>query len=673
MTTLSSSAHSLDWPPGGVSLAPRIFPERPDQAETALDRWLLGLIWKLSVLPSRRPGSDFVRSILSQEAELEECDDARLRTLARSSAARAFIHRDRAAGAHVLAVVRECGRRTVGLQAHPPQLLTAWKLICGRLVELDTGEGKTLSAALAACVAALAGIPTHVITVNDYLAQRDARLMGPLFAFFGLSVGVVHAGVTQGLRAAEYGRNITYCTNKDLVFDYLRDRVNSRGIVSLAQLSVRQLHALTPGTGEPLRLRGLHFAIVDEADSILIDEGRTPLILSSARGQGRDEAAFRALLELAGTLNHDEHFALVGSSQVPQLTPLGRERLAEVADSGESSADVFWQVPWVREHYVVQALRALHVLRRDHHYVVQEGKVVIVDEFTGRLLPDRTWEQGLHQLIEVKEGCAVTGANRTLARLTYQTFFARYLRLSGMSGTLREVAGEIAVVYRVSTQRVEPHRPVRRFMWPSLLLASEEEKHRAVVAEVSQCLARNQPVLVGTRSVQASVAVSNALNVAGIPHRVLNALQNADEADLVARAGRPGAVTVATNMAGRGTDIPVDPVVIANGGLHVVLTEWHESARIDRQLFGRCARQGDPGSCRAIVSLQDEIIQRHASIMARWLARRWAGRTPPQWAVRLLRRRVQANAGRENEAQRRATMQQDRQMQTQLAFSGTAE
>ena len=664
MTTLSNS---------GLPLAPRIFSERPDQAETALDRWVLEAFWKLRALSPGRAGSDFVRRVLSHEAQLKEFDDARLRTLARSSAPGAFVEGDRAAGARTLAVVRECGRRTVGLAAHPPQLLAAWKLICGRLVELDTGEGKTLAAALAACVGALAGTPTHVVTVNDYLAQRDARLMGPLFAFFGLTVGVVHAGVAQGLRAAQYARNITYCTNKDLVFDYLRDRVNSRGMVSLAQLSVRQLHAVKASTGEPLRLRGLHFAIVDEADSILIDEGRTPLILSSARGQGRDEAAFRTLLDLAATLEDDEHFALVGSAQVPQLTPVGREYLADLADSEDSPEDLFWQVPWVREHYIAQALRALRVLRRDHHYVVQEGKVVIVDEFTGRLLPDRTWEQGLHQLVEVKEGCAVTGANRTLARLTYQIFFARYLRLSGMSGTLREVAGEIAAVYRVSTQRVEPHRPVRRVMWPSLLLASEAEKHRAVVVEVSQSLARNQPVLVGTRSVQASVAVSNALTAAGIAHRVLNALQNADEADLVARAGQPGAVTVATNMAGRGTDIPVDPALIANGGLHVVLTEWHESARIDRQLFGRCARQGDPGSCRAIVSLQDEIIQRHGSITARWLARRWAGRAPPEWAVRLLRRRVQANAGRENEAQRRATLLQDRQMQTQLAFSGTAE
>jgi len=242
-----------------------------------------------------------------------------------------------------------------------------------------------------------------------------------------------------------------------------------------------------------------------------------------------------------------------------------------------------------------------------------------------------------------------------------------------MSGTLREVARETAAVYRVRTERVEPNKPMRRTQWPTLVLASQDAKHRAVVEEVSRCLARGQPVLVGTRSVQASELLSDALRAAGIVHRVLNALQTADEADLIARAGKPRAVTVATNMAGRGTDIPLDPKLIERGGLHVVLTEWHESSRIDRQLFGRCARQGDPGSCRAIVSLEDEIIQRHGPGVARWVAHRWPTGVPPQWAIRLLRNRVQAMAERVNAAQRRATMQHDRQMHTQLAFSGIAE
>src|SRR5271165_1787804 len=681
---MSSTPWLYDWPPAHLPLAARVFPERAEQADTALDRWTAGMLAALHVpkaLRARGRGG-VVRAVLEQASGLNDWDDGRLRRAAREAAVPAFMRGDPDSGARALAIVREVARRRVGLLAHPPQVLAAWKLLCGRLVELDTGEGKTLAAALAACLAALAGVPTHVITVNDYLAQRDAQTMGPLFAFFGLSVGVIHNKVPHPRRAAEYARHLTYCTNKDVVFDYLRDRVNARGAHSLAQLSVRQLHGLVRG-GEPLRLRGLHFAIVDAADSILIDEGRTPLILSAARDKGRDDAAYQSLLDVAGTLEVDTDFKLIGALQIPELTDAGRERLDDIGQQmaatprrEESPADpalAFWQVPWVRDHYIGQALRALHVLQRDHHYVIQEGKVVIVDEFTGRLLPDRSWEQGLHQLIEVKESCAVTGVNRTLARLTYQSFFARYLRLSGMSGTLREVARETAAVYRVRTERVEPNKPMRRTQWPTLLLASQDAKHRAVVEEVARCLARGQPVLVGTRSVQASQFVSSALRTAGIAHRVLNALQTADEADLIARAGAPGAVTVATNMAGRGTDIPLDPALVERGGLHVVLTEWHESSRIDRQLFGRCARQGDPGSCRAIVSLEDEIIQRHSPGVARWVARRWPAGVPPQWAVALLRNRVQAMAERVNAAQRRATMQHDRLMQTQLAFSGIAE
>jgi preprotein translocase subunit SecA len=695
---MNSAPWLYDWPPAHLPLAARVFPERAEQADTTFDRWAAGMMSSLRVpaVLRRRGGRAVVRAVLKQAQGLKKWDDARLRAGAREAAVPAFVRCDPDAGSRAIAIVREVARRKVGLLAHPPQVLAAWKLLCGRLVELDTGEGKTLSAALAACLAALAGVPTHVITVNDYLAQRDAQTMGPLFAFFGLSVGVIHSGIAHGRRATEYSRSLTYCTNKDLVFDYLRDRVNARGAHSLAQLSVREMHGLVRG-GEPLRLRGLHFAIVDEADSILIDEGRTPLILSSARDKGRDVAAYRSLLDVAGTLEADLDYGLIGALQIPELTETGRERLddtaaqirgaksgkeveglahAPAAGRDESQADpalAFWQVPWVRDHYIVQALRALHVLQRDHHYVVREGKVVIVDEFTGRLLPDRSWEQGLHQLIEVKEGCAVTGVNRTLARLTYQSFFARYLRLSGMSGTLREVARETAAVYRVRTERVEPNKRMRRTEWPTLLMATQAAKHRAVVEEVARCLGRGQPVLVGTRSVQASRFVSDALVTAGISHRILNALQTADEAELIARAGTRRAVTVATNMAGRGTDIPLDPALVERGGLHVVLTEWHESSRIDRQLFGRCARQGDPGSCRAVVSLEDEIIQRHGPDVARWVARRWPAGAPPQWAVRLLRNRVQAAAERANVAQRRATMHHDRLMQTQLAFSGTAE
>jgi preprotein translocase subunit SecA len=372
-------------------------------------------------------------------------------------------------------------------------------------------------------------------------------------------------------------------------------------------------------------------------------------------------------------LERSTHFNLAGPMNAPELTPEGRRWLEQPPEGvAVDQCAEFWQVDWVREHYVVQALRALHVLMRDQNYVVVDGKVVIVDEFTGRLLPDRTWEQGLHQLVEVKEGCAISGQNMTLARLTYQNFFARYLRLAGMSGTLREVSAELASVYHVRTVRVEPFRPSQRFVDRTVLVSSKGEKEREVAAEVRRRMDRGQAVLVGTRSVRASEDISAALTAAGIAHRVLNALQNAAEAELVAMAGQPGAVTVATNMAGRGTDIPVARPVIERGGLHVILTEWHESARIDRQLFGRCARQGDPGSCRAIVAIDDDVIQTHGAL-AHWLLAHFSSVRMPGWAIWLLRRLVQTAAAASNAAQRRSTLLHDRQKRKQLAFSGRAE
>ena len=659
------------WPPAALGLAPRVFPERLEEPDSWLDRKAAALVYASLPHPVLFGGGRrrFLARVRRAAAELEPLDDAALRAAVRA-AAPAFITRDPAGLARALAGVRAAACRTIGLAAHPPQVLGAWMLAIGHLVELDTGEGKTLTAALAACVAALAGVPAHVVTVNDYLAQRDAAIMGPLFAFFGLSVGIVHSGVAQGRRAREYTRDLTYCTNKDLVFDYLRDRVDARGVHSLAQLAVRHLHA-GRHKSEALRLRGLHFAIVDEADSILIDEARTPLIISGSPEAGGDDAGFRALLEFAASLEAEHDYRLVGPQHRIDLTTRGRNRLEELAFAREPDAE-FWRVAWVREHYVSQALRALEVLKRDQHYVVADGKVVIVDEFTGRLLPDRSWEQGLHQLVEAKEGCAITGRNRTLARLTYQGFFARYLRLSGMSGTLKEITRETAAVYRLRTVRIEPNRPCRRATMPTRLVRDQAAKRAAVVEEVRARLAQGQPVLVGTRSVRASMELSAALEAAGITHRVLNALQNADEAALVAAAGRPGAVTVATNMAGRGTDIPLDREVVPRGGLHVVLTEWHESPRIDRQLFGRCARQGDPGSCRAIVALDDEIVTRYAPRLARVIAARYGERIPPR-ASRLLQRIVQWTAEADNAAQRRVTMWQDKQMRNQLAFSGLGE
>jgi preprotein translocase subunit SecA len=663
----------LTWPPAHLPASARLFAERGDDAHSALDRWVAGLWLSRPTLGpwKERDHRAFVAQVEAASQGLASLVPAELGVRARRACRRAFIGGEMADGAQALALVREAARRTLGLLAHPPQVMSAWCLVSGRMVELDTGEGKTLTAALAACVGALAGVPTHVVTVNDYLAQRDAQKMSPLFDFFGLSVGVIQGGVPQDQRAQQYAKDLSYCTNKDLVFDYLRDRVNTVGSHSLAQLAVRQLHGQVKAT-EPLRLRGLHFAIVDEADSILIDEARTPLILSAATQGGGDAHAYEQLLVLARTLVLDEHFRLPLPHRQPELTDAGRLHLEQWVADQSGQAD-FLRLSWVREHYVLQALRALHVFVRDQHYVVADGKVVIVDEFTGRLMPDRSWEQGLHQLVETKEGCALTGQNKTLARLTYQTFFARYLRLAGMSGTLSEVARETAGVFKVRTVRVEPNRPSQRTTLPAQLWPGQASKRQAVVAEVQARLADGQSVLVGTRSVWASEAISQALTQAGVVHQVLNARQNADEADLIGRAGLPGQVTVATNMAGRGTDIPVSPEVVAHGGLHVILTEWHESPRIDRQLFGRCARQGDPGSCRAIVALDDEVIARHGGLALKTIKARYGQSHWPPQAIAWLQKAVQGAAERHHAAQRAHTQQSDRQMREQLAFSGAME
>jgi preprotein translocase subunit SecA len=674
MSAASISAQAAAWPPAQAELAETLFPERVEGDGNRLDRIAVAaaLTLKRQRWLRRRAQQRLLEGVEAALPGYAELGDAALRTAAREAARAAFARRDAAAGARALAALSVAARRSLGLRPHRPQLLAAWAMIEGSLIELDTGEGKTLTAALAACLAALAGVPTHVVTVNDYLAQRDAETMMPLFRLLGLSVGIVHAGVAQELRARQYAQALTYCTNKDLVFDYLRDRVNSRGLASMAQLAVRQLHG-GGTTAEPLRLRGLHFAIVDEADSVLIDEARTPLILSAKRPGQADAALYAALLALAQELEEELHWLRLPQGGI-ELLAAGRARLRERA--GEIAAtqpSEVWTTSWMLEHYALQALRALHLFLRDQHYVVHEGKVVIVDEFTGRMLADRSWEQGLHQLVEVKEGCAPSGGNVTLARITYQSFFARYLRLSGMSGTIRETAAEMAYVFGLACVRIEPNRPSQRRMLAPRLLPDEAAKWVAVADAVAQLQREGRAVLVGTRSVRASLRLSAVLESAGVAHRVLNALQNADEAALVGAAGQPGAVTVATNMAGRGTDIRLAGAVKDCGGLHVLLTEWHESARIDRQLYGRCARQGDPGSVSAIVALDDELLGLHAWPWLLRGAQALLGGRWPAWAIALLRWQVQGAAERLNARRRRHTLQQDRQMRRQLAFTGAPE
>jgi preprotein translocase subunit SecA len=409
----------------------------------------------------------------------------------------------------------------------------------------------------------------------------------------------------------------------------------------------------------------------------LIDEAKTPLILSGGNDEP-DVARYQLALAFARELVNGVDFTIDESRNSVQLAARGRQRLAEMVSVKTWSAkDFLWQSRRARNELLEQALFALHRFRLGKHYIVAEGKVQIVDEYTGRVMPDRSWERGLHQMIEAKEGCEISGQRRTQARITYQRFFRRYLRLSGMSGTVGESAGEFWAVYGLKVVRIPTHRPLQRSDLGTRLIATSAEKWRMVIERAQEMRQNGRPVLIGTRSVAASEQVSQLLIEAGLSHEVLNARQDKQEADIVAAAGQARSITVATNMAGRGTDIKLKPEVIDAGGLHVILTEFHESARIDRQLFGRCARQGNPGSIEAIVSLQDELFLRFVSPrlqrLAGLLARRVRGERMSRRLGGLLRWIAQRNAERLHARTRRDTVEQDKRFDKNLAFAGKSE
>ncbi len=567
------------------------------------------------------------------------------------------------------AMVREAASRTTGQRHFESQLMGGWALLEGQLVEMATGEGKTVTATLPACTVALAGYPVHVITVNDYLAERDAAETSPLYHFFGLTVGTVVQGMPRPARRDAYSKSITYCTNKELAFDYLRDGValQSRSKLHLALESLRGDTSRDDGTV----LRGLYYCIVDEADSVFVDEARTPLILSAGARSTEEANYCTAALAFARNLKSELDFRLDSFERSVTLTDDGKSRLDAFAIDMKGP----WTSGRVREELVMQALSALLLYRVDQQYVVSDGKVKIVDESTGRVMPDRSWERGLHQMIEMKEGCDLTERRETLARMTYQRLFRRYLRLAGMTGTGSEVAREIKSVYDLDVVKIPLHKPAQRVYLKAQVCLTLSEKWEKVADSVARLAhAGGQPVLIGTRSVKASEEISAVLSARGIDHALLNAKQDEGEAEVIAMAGQAGRVTVATNMAGRGTDIKLGTGVAQKGGLHVILTEYHESRRIDRQLFGRCARQGDPGSCEAIVSLEDELFEVYAPGATR-AARVLTGKSAvlPAAAYVGLKTLAQSASEGKNAQIRIQNMKHDRRLSQVLAFSGKAE
>ena len=583
-----------------------------------------------------------VVQINSLEAEYEALNDEQLR-------AKTDEFRQRVAQGESLdkilpeafALVREGSKRVMKMRHFDVQMLGGISLHNGKISEMRTGEGKTLTATLAVYLNALANKGVHVVTVNDYLASRDAQWMGKLYNFLGMSVGINLPQLSREEKQAAYNADITYGTNNEFGFDYLRDNM-----VYEAKDRVQ---------------RGLNFAIVDEVDSILIDEARTPLIIS---GQADDHTAqYQAMNQVVPMLTRQEgeadprtgegitkpgDFTVDEKSHQVFLTEQGHENAERILASGgliPEGASLYDPANIALMHHLTAALRAHHIYFRDQHYVVQEGEIVIVDEFTGRLMSGRRWSDGLHQAVEAKEGVAIQAENQTMASITFQNYFRLYGKLGGMTGTADTEAYEFQEIYGLETVVIPPNRVSRREDQLDRVYKSSPEKYNAAIADIRECHERGQPVLVGTTSIENSELISELLNKAQLPHQVLNAKQHAREADIVAQAGRPGMITIATNMAGRGTDIvlggniekdiqaieadeslseqarqdkvaamrtewlTVHEQVKALGGLRIIATERHESRRIDNQLRGRSGRQGDPGSSRFYLSLDDPLMR----------------------------------------------------------------
>ncbi len=619
-----------------------LYPLRPEHQAAWFAPWWQRLA--IARVPRRVPLSDALAVRAAQHVWLtrapadwaEALADLRARLAARPWS-RSL--RDLALGCVCAAALRHLGR-----DPFDEQILCAQVLCDGHLAEMATGEGKTLAIGLAALVAALAGSPVHVMTANDYLAHRDAQALAPLAAVLGLDVGVVTGPTPPDTRRRAYAASVTYATAKELAFDHLRDTLLLREAGGDLQ---RRAAALAGGSPPPLLLRGLCVALVDEADSLLIDEATMPLVLSQPHDDAEQRAACFQALALARELEPGTDALLDAGSRRVHWTAAGQQRL-ETLSKGFGAA---WLNRRHREDLVAQALVALHTLAVDRDYVVRDGGIELLDAVTGRRAPGRVWSRALHTLVELKEGCRPSLASRTAAQTSFQRFFSRYHHLAGTSGTLADCRSELAAVYGKAVRRIPLRQRSRRQTLPLRLFADPSARDAAVVARVQALQAAGRPVLVGVASVAAAEALCARLSEAGVRHRRLDARHDAAEAAVVAAAGRRGSVTVATAMAGRGTDIELGPGVADVGGLHVIDLQDSDCARTRRQLVGRAARQGDPGSAETWLLRPGHGALSRVCALARATSR--------------LRQRLHGWKGRQ---QRRRLLEQDLTWQQTLAF-----
>ena len=556
-----------------------------------------------------------------------------------------------------LAVIAEAVRQELGLTPHREQVIGALGLERGWLVEMATGEGKTLTLAMAAVLAAWTGRACHVLTANDYLAERDARTLAAFFARCGVTVGAVVGGTNVSERRRRYEAQVVYTTSRELVGDFLRDRLKLGGRISPE--SWRPWVRRQGGRGPAVLVNRIHTVFVDEADQVLVDDAVTPLIISAPNENGLlGELCQQALEETRGLRAGEDYEVELHSRRVRVA--------AHVTDARTTAGrHPLLTVPRWREEWIGKALTALHVYERGRHYFVRDSRVVLIDEATGRPMPERTLGEGMHTMLEAKEGLPITPPSGTVASLSFQRFFRQVPQLAGMTGTAAEAAAEFWRLYRLPVLSVPTHRPVLRRQLPLRGFANEEEKWAYVVEAAKQAQEAGQPVLIGTRTVAASEALATKLRAAGVSFALLSAVRNENEAQIIAAAGQAGQVTIATNMAGRGTDIVPSSAALEKGGLRVIATESHRSKRVDRQLHGRAGRQGQPGVVEPLACWDDEILRHH---LPRWWRELGRNKLGGGWCLRWSLTFAQWRAGRWDARRRLAVLRQDQWLDENLSL-----
>ena len=632
--------------------------------------WDVVLGWCQARVPRQKWAMRRAMKVIDLQTRFADLNQRRLKR--RGEHLRTIFRRGREKPSYVnlaFALIREVIKREIGLELHPVQIAAGLMIEAGCIAELATGEGKTLAATMPATLAGWRGRGCHVLTVNDYLAQRDAQDMDPIYRCCGLRVTHIEAKMTASQRREAYAADITYTTNKEVAADFLRDRLTLGRLRGLSSALLGKIGGSGQHGLDALVMRGLECAIIDEADSVLIDEAVTPLIISGSSPNVEQIEAYEQAARLVVDMEADKDFFVDRRYQEVTITRAGQDKLGDMVDGLDQA---IWAGARRREELIRQALTARELYLLGKQYVIQDGKIVIVDEFTGRLMPDRSWRDGLHQAVEAKEDLEMTPMKATLARISFQRYFRLYRKLSGMTGTAIEERSEFWQTYHLPVVPIPTHRPIIREQASDRLLPTVAAKWSAIIDLIDEVHSQSRPILVGTRSVQASEHLSSLLIERGLEHRVLNATRHAEEAQIISAAGLPGRITVATNMAGRGTDIRLGKGVAEMGGLQLIATERHEAGRIDRQLYGRSGRQGDPGDAMTFLCVEDELFVRYSPRWVRMLlAQRANNRTS---SIGLISGKlidgVQHRAQRRARNQRKGVLKADAWLDENLGFAG---